>query len=208
LSRRPTTEIIAVLRDNRTELVDALYGQSAEQLSVAGGNYRYQYVLKACHGSVYIEPRKVCSVSLSKEVKVKAPVRYCRCYVTRFSDNLLKPHVHAVPRDSTLVVGDVLAAVLSALGPIDTERVTCGQCPWQRRSWEGSGKMNILNTKILIFSTLKISTLPSRMQGSLINKCDFFKVRNICKGGHCDQSPQAPRNRATPLVRGAESFSS
>jgi hypothetical protein len=58
LSRRPTTELIAVLRDNRTKLTDALCGQSAEQFNVTdGGTYRYQYVLKACHASVYIEPR-------------------------------------------------------------------------------------------------------------------------------------------------------
>jgi hypothetical protein len=163
LSRRPTTEIIAVLRDNRTELIDALYRQSAEQLSVAGGTYRYQYVLEACHGSVLHKALVgvECVTFQGGESKgARSTMRMLRHAV--FWHNLQKPQVHAVPRDSTLVVGDVLVAILSAADLIDTERVTCGQCPWQWRSWEGSGKMNILNTKILIFST-KNFTLASRM---------------------------------------------
>ena len=86
LSRRPTTKIIAVLRDNRTELTVALYGQSAEQFNVAGGTYRYQYVLRSVMVLCTYASVGVCSVSLSKEVKVKVPVRHCGCYVTRFSD--------------------------------------------------------------------------------------------------------------------------
>jgi hypothetical protein len=57
-----------------------------------------------------------------------------------------------------VTVHDVLA-VLSVADSIDTEKVTC----WQRRGWEGSGKMNISNKKNIDFQHSKKVTLPSRM---------------------------------------------
>jgi hypothetical protein len=71
------------------------------------------------------------------------------------------------------------------------------------RAAESKGQQNTVNTlneKKNYFLCSTIFKLSRQIIGNSINYCDFLKFVVSVRGEHCDYSPPAPENLATPLM--------
>lgn len=67
---------------------------------------------------------------------------------------------------------------------------------WSRTSYAFVRSRNIPTTCRRWSMAFKLLT---QIAENSINNCDFFKVRNLYSGVHCDYSPQVPKKKATSL---------
>ena len=65
--------------------------------------------------------------------------------------------------------------------------------------------MSIVYTKKLIYCAKQIFKL-SEQNIREVNKCDFLDFIITLRGGHCNYSPQVPKNIPTPLLRTSSSL--